>query len=46
MTGAVVASHTIGGRVAREEMAILEKAGLDLIVSSGSIRKWSQTLPY
>ncbi len=30
MTGAVVASHTIGGRVAREEMSILEKAGLDL----------------
>jgi len=30
MNGAVVASHTIGGRVAREEMSILEKAGLDL----------------
>ena len=30
MTGAVVASHTIGGRVAKEEMDILEEAGLDL----------------
>ena len=29
-TGAVVASHTIGGAVARQEMAILEDAGLDL----------------
>ncbi|MEO8606682.1 MAG: esterase [Chloroflexota bacterium] len=29
-TGAVVASHTIGGRAAREEMDILEGAGLDL----------------
>ena len=30
MTGAVIASHTIGGRVAREEMKVLEEAGLDL----------------
>jgi phosphotriesterase-related protein len=29
-TGAVVASHTIGGRAARQEMDILEGAGLDL----------------
>lgn len=29
-TGAVVASHTIGGGVARQEMVILEDAGLDL----------------
>lgn len=29
-TGAVVASHTIGGRAARAEMDILEEAGLDL----------------
>jgi phosphotriesterase-related protein len=29
-TGAAIASHTIGGRIAREEMAILEEAGLDL----------------
>jgi phosphotriesterase-related protein len=29
-TGAIIASHTIGGRVARHEMDILEKAGLDL----------------
>jgi len=29
-TGAVIAIHTIGGRVAREEMNILEEAGLDL----------------
>ena len=29
-TGAVIASHTIGGRVAREEMDVLESAGLDL----------------
>jgi phosphotriesterase-related protein len=29
-TGAVVASHTIGGRAARQEMDILEAAGLDL----------------
>jgi phosphotriesterase-related protein len=29
-TGAVVASHTIGGRVARQEMDVLEEAGLDL----------------
>jgi phosphotriesterase-related protein len=29
-TGAVVASHTIGGRAARAEMDILEGAGLDL----------------
>jgi phosphotriesterase-related protein len=30
MTGAVIASHTIGGRVAREEMDILVEAGHDL----------------
>ena len=29
-TGAVIASHTIGGRVARREMDVLEAAGLDL----------------
>jgi phosphotriesterase-related protein len=29
-TGAVIASHTIGGRVARQEMDVLEEAGLDL----------------
>jgi phosphotriesterase-related protein len=29
-TGAVIASHTIGGRIARIEMNILEEAGLDL----------------
>jgi phosphotriesterase-related protein len=29
-TGAVIAIHTIGGRIAREEMNILEEAGLDL----------------
>ena len=29
-TGAVIGSHTIGGRVARQEMAVLEEAGLDL----------------
>ena len=29
-TGAVIASHTIGGRVAREEMDVLKEAGLDL----------------
>lgn len=29
-TGAVVAIHTIGGTVARQEMDVLEKAGLDL----------------
>lgn len=29
-TGAVIASHTIGGRAARREMDILEAAGLDL----------------
>ncbi len=29
-TGAVIASHTIGGQVARQEMDILEKAGLNL----------------
>ncbi len=29
-TGAVIASHTIGGQVARKEMDILEAAGLDL----------------
>jgi phosphotriesterase-related protein len=28
-TGAVIASHTIGGRIARQEMDILEEAGLD-----------------
>jgi phosphotriesterase-related protein len=30
ITGAVVASHTIGGEVARKEMDVLEEAGLDL----------------
>lgn len=30
MTGAVIASHTIGGKVARKEMDILEEAGHDL----------------
>src|SRR5512141_874165 len=29
-TGAVIASHTIGGKVARKEMDVLEAAGLDL----------------
>jgi phosphotriesterase-related protein len=29
-TGAVVASHTIGGRIAKTEMDVLEEAGLDL----------------
>jgi phosphotriesterase-related protein len=29
-TGAVIAIHTIGGKIAREEMDILEEAGLDL----------------
>jgi phosphotriesterase-related protein len=29
-TGAVIASHTVGGKVARKEMDILEEAGLDL----------------
>lgn len=29
-TGAVIASHTIGGRVATKEMDVLEEAGLDL----------------
>jgi phosphotriesterase-related protein len=29
-TGAVIASHTIGGNVARKEMDVLEEAGLDL----------------
>lgn len=29
-TGAVIASHTIGGRIARQEMDVLEEAGLDL----------------
>ena len=30
ITGAVIASHTIGGKVARKEMDILEESGLDL----------------
>lgn len=30
LTGAVIASHTIGGRVAREEMDVLETVGHDL----------------
>jgi phosphotriesterase-related protein len=30
ITGAVIASHTIGGKVARKEMDVLEEAGLDL----------------
>lgn len=30
VTGAVIASHTIGGKVARKEMDVLEEAGLDL----------------
>jgi phosphotriesterase-related protein len=29
-TGAAIASHTIGGKVARKEMDVLEEAGLDL----------------
>jgi len=29
-TGAVIASHTIGGRIAKQEMDVLEEAGLDL----------------
>jgi len=29
-TGAVIASHTIGGKVARKEMDVLEEVGLDL----------------
>ena len=29
-TGAVIASHTIGGKVARKEMDVLEETGLDL----------------
>ena len=30
ITGAVIASHTISGKVARKEMDVLEEAGLDL----------------
>ena len=30
VTGAVIASHTVGGNVARKEMDVLEEAGLDL----------------
>lgn len=30
ITGAVIASHTIGGRVAKAEMSVLEEAGHDL----------------
>jgi len=30
ITGAVIASHTIGGKVAKKEMDLLEEAGLDL----------------
>lgn len=30
VTGAVIASHTIGGNVARKEMDVLEEAGLDV----------------
>lgn len=29
-TGAVIASHTIGGKIAQQEMNVLEEAGLDL----------------
>jgi phosphotriesterase-related protein len=29
-TGAVIASHTIGGKVAKQELDVLEEAGLDL----------------
>ena len=29
-TGAVIASHTVGGKVAKKEMDVLEEAGLDL----------------
>ena len=29
-TGAVIASHTIGGRIAKQEMDVLEEVGLDL----------------
>lgn len=29
-TGAVIASHTIGGKIAKQEMDVLEEAGLDL----------------
>jgi phosphotriesterase-related protein len=29
-TGAIIGSHTIGGRVARQEMDVLEEAGLNL----------------
>ena len=29
-TGAVIGSHTIGGRIAQQEMDVLEEAGLDL----------------
>ena len=29
-TGAVIASHTIGGKIARKEMDVLEEAGFDL----------------
>ena len=29
-TGAIIASHTIGGKVVRKEMDVLEQAGLDL----------------
>lgn len=29
-TGAVIGSHTIGGRIAKQEMDVLEEAGLDL----------------
>lgn len=30
ITGAVIASHTVGGKVAKKEMDVLEEAGLDL----------------
>ena len=29
-TGALIASHTIGGKIAKQEMDVLEEAGLDL----------------
>ena len=29
-TGAIIASHTIGGKIAKQEMDVLETAGLDL----------------
>jgi len=45
-TGAVIASHTIGGKVAKKEMDVLEEAGLDLHALSGSTPRRNQTFRY